>query len=259
MKPIHSKSIFPILSALFMAITLFSCFGSDDDGEEEPALGKVSFYSDDVAHCNGFSVTINGLELFLTQDYTDETIFCDAYGAANFSLPPGEYTYIGKCGDATWEGQIIITSGECKLEKIDINVVYPNILVGEWQMVSFDNGIPVGEEAYTYSENCPSILMWREAESGSYSFTEDTFTFVWNNHVTQTNIDFDPATCEIFQDAPDTQWEGSQSGHGTYQYHINLEGIELHYIESEIPGEVVPLEFLSSTRIRIYDQEFVKL
>ncbi len=259
MKAILSKSLFPVLSLLFLAAILFSCFGSDDEGEEEPALGKVSFYSDDLTHCNGLSVNLNGLELFLTQDHTEETIFCDAYGAANFSLPPGEYTYTAKCGDSSWERQITITSNECKLEKINIDVNYPNILIGDWQMVIFDDNIPVGEEASTYSESCPSILMWREAESGSYHFTEDTFTFVWNNHITQTNIDFDPSTCEIFGDYPDTQHEGTQTGHGTYQYHINLEGIELHYIESEIPGEVVPLEFLSSTRIRIYDQEFVKL
>lgn len=126
-------------------------------------------------------------------------------------------------------------------------------LVGTWTMVSYDNGTPVGTDTFSYNENCLNIWDYKEAESGSFQFTENTFTYSWINNIVVSNINYNSTTCEIYSDSEDTSWVDSESGGGSYE---NSGGnIVLTYSGT---SETNTVQFITSNRIKIFDQEFVR-
>ena len=126
-------------------------------------------------------------------------------------------------------------------------------LVGTWTMVSYDNGTPVGTDTFSYNENCSNIWDYKEAESGSFQFTENAFTYSWINNIVVSNINYNSTTCEIYSDNEDTSWVDSESGGGSYE---NSGGnIVLTYSGS---SETNTVQFITSNRIKIFDQEFVR-
>ena len=120
-------------------------------------------------------------------------------------------------------------------------------------MVSFDNGVPVGNSVSTYSATCPNILAYQEFESGSFTFTETGFSYIWSNVIVMPQINYNPETCEIYGDNPDTTNNDSESGSGTYQF--NGTSYILTYSGSEEQNTV---QFITEDRIKIYDQEFTR-
>src|SRR5690606_24998933 len=106
---------------------------------------------------------------------------------------------------------------------------------------------------FSYNENCLNIWDYKEAESGSFQFTENTFTYTWINNIVVSNINYNSTTCEIYSDSEDTSWVDSESGGGSYE---NSGGnIVLTYSGS---SETNTVQFITSNRIKIFDQEFIR-
>jgi len=58
------------------------------------------------------TVIINGQNEYITTHYTSDP-GCGASGDANFSLPPGSYSYTASSSFSNWSGTVTVTSNGC--------------------------------------------------------------------------------------------------------------------------------------------------
>lgn len=130
-----------------------------------------------------------------------------------------------------------------------------NPLIGNWKMVTFgEENTPIGTYVYTYYPNCPEIWSYKESASGTMTFTSSGFSYVWNNSIIMPHFVFNPETCEVFADNPDTENIDTETGGGTYQ----LNGVTYKLIYTE-GGEQENVIFITPDRIRIYHEEYIRV
>lgn len=128
-----------------------------------------------------------------------------------------------------------------------------NPLTGTWIMVMFDNTIPVGQYTSTFLTNCPTYVNYNEYESGSYTFTDNSYSYTWRNTIVELNYEFYEGTCIIEFDREDTvDHYDEENGGGTFQFNGS------NYILTATDGEVIPVQFLTPDKIKIWDQIFAR-
>lgn len=120
-------------------------------------------------------------------------------------------------------------------------------------MVMFDNNIPVGQYTSTFLTNCPTYINYNEYESGSYTFTDNSYSYTWRNTIVDLNYEFYEGTCIVEFDREDTvDHYDEENGGGTFQFNGS------NYILTATDGEVIPVQFLTPDKIKIWDQIFAR-
>lgn len=92
---------------------LTACMDACGGGGETE--GEITFFTTSDLGCGTISVSVNGHGTeTITQYYTEGVYECGLSGCANFTLPPGNYTFSASCGDYQWgPADFSITAGGC--------------------------------------------------------------------------------------------------------------------------------------------------
>lgn len=97
-------------ATLYYRSDQFPCDGGGSGGS---TTGKVMFWVSSDLGCGPISVSLNGSSGTITSYYSNNSPDCGGNGCANFTLPPGNYSYSASCSNGTWNGSVLITSGGC--------------------------------------------------------------------------------------------------------------------------------------------------
>jgi hypothetical protein len=85
----------------------------DDSGGGGSTTGNAMFWTSSDLGCGGIYVFISNSSGAISQYYSGGTPNCGASGCANFTLPPGNYSYTASCSSWNWNGTITVTAGGC--------------------------------------------------------------------------------------------------------------------------------------------------
>lgn len=83
-----------------------------------PANGTVTFWVKQDYSCGYFTVVLNGQIGTIDGFYSSGISDCNRSGCANFTLPPGTYTYTVACSSYNTSNVVTITSGGCVRREI---------------------------------------------------------------------------------------------------------------------------------------------
>jgi hypothetical protein len=81
-------------------------------GSGSTSNGSVVFWIASDLGCGNVKVNLNGGTGYISSYYSTSPS-CGASGCANFTLPPGSYSYSASCGSYTWSGTVNATSNGC--------------------------------------------------------------------------------------------------------------------------------------------------
>ena len=80
--------------------------------------GRATFWTNSDLGCGSISVTCSSQSGTITSYYSSGTPSCGASGCANFTLPPGTYSFSASCTNKTWNGTITVTQGGCSTMRL---------------------------------------------------------------------------------------------------------------------------------------------
>ncbi|MFZ4796762.1 MAG: hypothetical protein ACOYMA_04665 [Bacteroidia bacterium] len=84
----------------------------DLSGSGSTSNGSIVFWVGSDLGCGTVKVNLNGSTGNISSYYSSSPS-CGASGCANFTLPPGSYSYSASCGSYTWSGTVNATSNGC--------------------------------------------------------------------------------------------------------------------------------------------------
>jgi len=122
-------------------------------------------------------------------------------------------------------------------------------IIGTWVMESFANGIPVGQYETSYFSSCPSISerLFTFLSSTSTYNSNGTYSDVANTKYVELNKTINTSNCTVINDAADTSTTFNDTSSGTYV----INGANLEIVNSDGDEFIVPLTFLSTTKIKV--------
>lgn len=83
--------------------TSSSSSGSSSSSSGSTSSGKVTFYTQTDLGCGTITVTVSGQgSQYISSYYSSGISGCDKSGCANFTLPPGTYSYSASCSGYNW-------------------------------------------------------------------------------------------------------------------------------------------------------------
>lgn len=100
-------------ATLYYRSNTFPCDGGGNNGGGGSTTGNAMFWTSSDLGCGGIYVFISNSSGAITQYYSGSTPNCGAGGCANFTLPPGNYSYTASCSSLNWNGTITVTAGGC--------------------------------------------------------------------------------------------------------------------------------------------------
>lgn len=181
-----------------------------------------------------------------------------ATATATGGEPPYEYVWSddteGNVFTIEWPGnfEVTVTDSNGCTDTDSFLVEGISSIVGVWEIVIFEDTIPVGEFSFYYSEECPNILVNKTSSSGTIEFTPDgLFFYSWTDHTILTQIQYN-SDCEIIDDLPDTEYYTTEKGKGYFNYDGSQ--FVLYYFE----GGEETVSLLGPNRIKIYQEEYVR-
>jgi|GEM_PF-3385127 len=224
---------------MFCALVLPGCSDSTDEA------------SDPENSCENSGLQIESIEI-------EENM---ATATATGGTPPYEYEWSdGTQGNVYigWSGTYVVTVTDSKgctaTREALLEGVYN--FAGTWEMVVFQEDVPVGEYVEHYSTDCPDIVVNKTSMSGSYEFQlgeyEALFEYSITDSTINTNIEYN-ADCEIVSDLPDTETENTETGEGVVYF--DGSNFVLNYFNG---GEETVI-ILGQDRIKIADEEYERL
>jgi hypothetical protein len=117
-------------------------------------------------------------------------------------------------------------------------------------MESFNDGTPIGQYQFFYLTNCPSVLYQKFTFlSDVIVFNSETYTDTSNTKYIYFNKTVNGQNCSVTNDAPDTEESFIDATNGTYIFN----GDNIHIINSDGDQQIIPLTFITNTKIRIGD------
>lgn len=75
--------------------------------------GNIMFWTQSDLGCGQINVTVSGQSGTIGSYYSSGAPNCGANGCANFTLPPGTYTFSATCQNYSWNNTITVTAGGC--------------------------------------------------------------------------------------------------------------------------------------------------
>ncbi len=90
----------------------------DDSGGGGSTTGNAMFWTSSDLGCGNITVNISNSSGVISQYYSGGTPNCGAGGCANFTLPPGNYSFSASCSSGNWNGTITVTAGGCSRMKL---------------------------------------------------------------------------------------------------------------------------------------------
>ncbi|WP_430612485.1 hypothetical protein [Flavobacterium sp. JP2137] len=87
--------------------------GGNGGGGSNGNSGKVSFWVNYDYGCGPIYVSINGQSQTITSYYESVPEGCTSSGNANFTFPPGTYSFSATCSSRNWNGTVEIKPDGC--------------------------------------------------------------------------------------------------------------------------------------------------
>ena len=81
-------------------------------GSGATGTGNIIFWTNSDLGCGNITVTVSGKSAAISKFFS-ATPACGADGAANFTLPVGNYSYSAECSGKKWSSTFSIQQGQC--------------------------------------------------------------------------------------------------------------------------------------------------
>ncbi|PXY45355.1 hypothetical protein [Flavobacterium hydrophilum] len=129
-------------------------------------------------------------------------------------------------------------------------------LLGTWELESFENGIPVGQYRYSYSNTCKSIAtIYSTTLKKTFVFTENTYSINQRDGYIDYNYIIDYSNCSIEKDYPDLVGEVDAAENGTYVF----DGKTFSYtVEKSGFKWAYEITFISANKIKMGGDVYVR-
>jgi hypothetical protein len=132
--------------------------------------------------------------------------------------------------------------------KREIDTTLP--LVGTWKLES-QAGIPVGQFENYSNSDCPNIVIGKNTIlNETLIFGTNTFTLSTSHKNVFLNLTYNPTTCAVTGDGPDTEIIDNNSYNGTY----TVNGSNIQIIYNPGIGGSDTIIFLSNNRIKTVEE-----
>lgn len=133
--------------------------------------------------------------------------------------------------------------------KIPLQIIQTeNPLIGTWILESFSGGIPVGEYEEMTLYDCPNIAYQKETFlSFTLIFTANVVTMNESIRTVYYNRTWDPSSCTIESDGPDTEETDNFSDKLSYVF----DGGSLRLSDDELGEDAISLHFLNENKIQL--------
>ena len=75
--------------------------------------GQITFWLQSDLGCGPISVTLHNQGSGTITDYYSSSPSCGASGCANFTVPPGTYSFSASCDGHTWDSTVTVSANQC--------------------------------------------------------------------------------------------------------------------------------------------------
>jgi hypothetical protein len=101
-------------ATLYNRSDIFPCGGGGGSGGGGSSnTGNAMFWTSSDLGCGNITVNLSGSSGAISQYYSSGAPSCGSGGCANFTLPPGTYSFTASCTNKTWSGSININIDGC--------------------------------------------------------------------------------------------------------------------------------------------------